>query len=70
MGKYDELTRGQTEAAVNMLGGMEGLRKLLQGKLKVVHTGHRIWSNLTIVATTPHGFNMYQALEESGIELS
>lgn len=35
MGKYDELTRGQTEAIVNKLGGMEGVMKLLRGELVV-----------------------------------
>ncbi|MDO8601899.1 MAG: hypothetical protein Q7R62_02110 [bacterium] len=35
-GKYSELTRGQTEAIVNKLGGMEGVKRFLAGELDVV----------------------------------
>ncbi|OHA52037.1 MAG: hypothetical protein A3A97_00615 [Candidatus Terrybacteria bacterium RIFCSPLOWO2_01_FULL_40_23] len=35
MGKYDELTRGQTEALLNRIGGMDGMRGILSGELIV-----------------------------------
>jgi len=37
--KYGELTLGQIEAAVNKLGGMEGVQRFLSGQAKVTPVG-------------------------------
>lgn len=36
MAKYGDLTLGQVEAVVNKLGGVEGVRELLDGKKKII----------------------------------
>ncbi|MES3031096.1 MAG: hypothetical protein V4697_01635 [Patescibacteria group bacterium] len=68
--KYSKFNMGEMEAVLNKLGGMAGLQKLLDGKLRVVHAGHQIWNNLVVSASTPHGFEMYEALQQAGVELS
>ena len=49
MGKYGKLTLGQVLAAINMLGGEEGVKLLLSGKLVVKPVGDwKIWKTILI----------------------
>lgn len=48
--KYGELTLGQTEAIVNKLGGMDGVRRFLSGCVEIVFK--KVLFLVTMVATT------------------
>lgn len=60
--KYGELTLGQIEALVNKLGGMDGVRQLLAGKLVVKNLLDKpvfpVWTTVTLGtgARTREGF--------------
>jgi hypothetical protein len=36
MGKYDNWTRGEDEALLNMIGGLDVARAILRGKRKII----------------------------------
>jgi len=46
--KYGELNLGQVEAIVNILGGMDGVRRLLSGDLVVKARSFTIWKTVTL----------------------
>lgn len=46
--KYNDLNQGQIEAVVNKLGGMEGVKNFLSGKMIVVKPIFKIWKTIKI----------------------
>ncbi len=66
MAKYNELTVGQMEAAINMMGGWEKFQSFLRGEFKLNHVAATVndaYSNGTNTVVIPAIMEMFVAAE-------
>jgi len=70
--KYGELTLGQTEAIVNKLGGMEGVKRFLSGELvvKELERQFKIWRTVKLGSGLKTADDFRKALNDNGFRVS
>jgi len=69
--KYGELSLGQVEAIVNKLGGMEGVRRFLSGKMviKAIEQTFPIWKTIKLGTGLKTADDFRKALKQSGCKI-